>query len=151
VPATVTLVPPGVALAALALAEREGAATAVFYLFLLAIVVSAASGLAGFGRLVDVANGGGTPVLGRLQAALAALLVAVLVAGAVSRSPVALELDAPGLAPVAIATGLILLAAQAFLSLVAFAGEAYHDVRLDRRALSLHADAAEGLDASSVR
>jgi hypothetical protein len=117
VPLTLSAVPAGLVLAAVALAERAGAETAVFYLFLLGIAVSAAGGLAAFGRLVDVANGGGTPVLGRFQAGLAAALVAVFLVGAVARSPVVLELGAPGLAPAAVALGFLVLGLQALAAL----------------------------------
>jgi hypothetical protein len=118
VPLTLTGVPAGLVLGAIALAERAGAETAVFYLFLVGIAVSAAGGLAAFGRLVDVANGGGTPPLARVQAGLAAALVAVFLVGAVARSPVVLELGAPGLAPAAVVLGFCVLALQALAAAV---------------------------------
>jgi hypothetical protein len=113
VPLTLTALPAGLVLGALVLAERAGAETAVFYLFLVGIAVSAAGGLAAFGRLVDAANGGGTPPLARFQAGLAAALVAVFLVGAVSRSPVVLELGMPGLAPAAVVLGFCVLGLQA--------------------------------------
>ena len=116
-PAALSVLPAGLVLVATALAERAGAETAVFYLFLLGVAVTAASGLAAFGRVIDAANGGGTPVLGRLQGALAALLVAVCVVGAVGRSPIAQALGAPGLAPSALGLGFVVLVLLAFASL----------------------------------
>jgi hypothetical protein len=118
VPFTLTAVPAGLVLGAIALAERAGAETVVFYLFLLGIAVSATGGLAGFGRLVDVANGDGTPALGRFQAGLAAALVGVFLVGAVARSPVVLELGAPGLAPAAVVLGFLVLGLQAIAAVV---------------------------------
>ena len=121
-PATLSVLPAGIVLLAAALAERAGAESAVFYLFLVGIAVSGAAGLAAFGRLVDAANGSGTPALGRFQAGLAAFLVALLVAGAASRSPVGLEADAPGLAPVAIVAGFVVLALQGLVALIPVRG-----------------------------
>ena len=118
-PPTVTVAPAGAILLAIAVAERAGAERAVFYLFLLATVVGATGALAGFGRLVDAANGGGTPALGRFQAALAVAFVGLCVLGASARSPLALELDAPGLAPVALVLAGCVLALQALTALVA--------------------------------
>ena len=149
-PALPTLVPSGLVLGVLALADQAGAGAALFYLFLVGIVVTVAAGLAGFGRLVDAAAGGSVPVLGRVQAVLSAALVALLVAGAASRSPAALALEAPGLASVAIVAGLVVLVVQLFASLVAV-GERDEDEGLHRRLLSLDPDAAEGLDVGSVR
>ncbi len=149
-PALLTIVPSGLVLAALALADRRGGGGALFYLFLVGIVVTAAAGLAGFGRLVDAADGGSLPLLGRLQAGLSALLVVLLVAGAASRSAAALAFETPGLASVAITAGFVVLGVQAFASLVAV-GECDEDERLHRRLLSLDPDAAERLDVSSVR
>lgn len=117
-PLTLTAVPAGLVLGAIALAERAGAETAVFYLFLVGIAVSAGGGLAAFGRLVDVVNGGGTPPLARFQAGLAAALVAVFLVGAVARSPIVLELGAPGLAPAAVVVGFAVLVLQALAAAV---------------------------------
>jgi hypothetical protein len=149
-PARLTLVPSGLVLAVLALADRAGVDGALFYFFLAGVVVTAAAGLAGFGRIVDATEGGAVPLLGRVQAALSAVLVALLVAGAASRSPAALALDAPGLASVAIVAGVVVLAVQVSASLVAV-GERDEHERVHRRLLSLDADAAERLDVGSVR
>ena len=111
------VLPAGLVLLAIALAERWHAETAVFYLFLAGIPVSAAGGLAAFGRLVDGVNGGLAPGLARVEGALAAALVATFVVGAAARSPVALELGGPGLAPAALVLGFVVLALQALAAL----------------------------------
>ena len=106
---------PGVFLLAAAVAHEAGASTAVFYLFVLGIPVSAAAGLVAFDRLL--AAEGRQTALGRLEAFLAGTLVAVFVLGAAARSPFALELDMPGLAGAALALGVCVLVLQALAAL----------------------------------
>jgi hypothetical protein len=109
--------PAGLVLLLAALAERAGAQTAVFYLFLAGIPVSGAAALASLARLVDAADAG---VIrgGRFRAGLGASLVAVFVLGAAARSPVALELGATGAASAALALGFFLLGLHAVTALV---------------------------------
>ncbi len=108
-----TVLPAGLVLLAIALAERWNAEGAVFYLFLAGIAVSAVGGLAAFGRLVDAVNGGDSPAVARLQGILAGTLVALFVVGAAGRSPVSLELGAPGLGHTALVLAVVVLALQA--------------------------------------
>jgi hypothetical protein len=112
------VVPAGLVLLLAALADALGASTAVFYLFLLGIVVSSAGGLAAFARIVDEANGSGPPPLARLQGYLSATLVGLFVVGAAARSPVSLELGAPGLTKAALVLALVVLSVQALAALV---------------------------------
>ena len=60
---------------------------AVFYVLLVAILVTAVAALFAFARVVDSANGGRMDVLGRLQAILYAIVVAALVLLAAFSSP----------------------------------------------------------------
>jgi hypothetical protein len=110
--------PAGLVLLLAALADGLGASTLVFYLFLIGIVVSAAGGLAAFARIVDEANGSAPPPLGRLQGYLSAVLVALFVVGAAARSPVSLELGAPGLTRAALVLGLLVLSLQTLTALI---------------------------------
>ena len=112
------LVPAALVLVAVAAADRLGLEAAVFYLFLLGIPVSGACALSAFGGVVDALDRGRSAAVERLQAALAALLVAIFVVGAASRSPMSLELEAPGLARAALVVGFLLLGAQAVTALV---------------------------------
>ena len=105
-------------LVAAALAARVAAPRDLFYLFLLGIPLSGAAALTAFGALVDAAERG-TPTAGaRLHALLAGALVAVFVGGAAARSPVSLDFATPGLARLALALGLVVLALQALAALV---------------------------------
>ena len=117
-PLRLDLVPAALLLVAVAAADRLGLAGAVFYLFLLGIPVSGACALAAVGGAVDATARGGSAAVERLQAGLAALLVAIFVVGAASRSPLSLELEAPGLARAALVAGFLLVAAQAVAALV---------------------------------
>ena len=119
-PDTLRLVvaPAGLVLLLAALADALGAPTAVFYLFLLGLVVSSAGGLAAFARIVDEANGSGPPPLARLQGYLSATLVGLFVIGAAARSPVSLERGAPGLTRAALVLALVVLSVQALAALV---------------------------------
>jgi hypothetical protein len=114
---TLTVVPAGLVLLAIALAERWNAEGAVFYLFLAGIPVSAVGGLAAFGRLVDAVNGGLAPTAARIQGVLSGTLVALFVFGAAGRSPVSLELGAPGLGHAALVLAAVVLALQAIAAL----------------------------------
>ena len=114
---TLTVVPAGLVVLAIALAERWNAEGAVFYLFLAGIPVSAAGGLAAFGRLVDAVNDGLPPTGIRIQGALSGTLVALFVLGAAGRSPVSLELGAPGLGHAALALAAAVVALQAVAAL----------------------------------
>jgi hypothetical protein len=114
---TLTVVPAGLVVLAIALAERWNAEGAVFYLFLAGIPVSAVGGLTAFGRLVDAVNGGLTPAGVRVQGVLAGTLVALFVVGAAGRSPVSLELGAPGLGHAALVLVVVVLALQAVAAL----------------------------------
>jgi hypothetical protein len=115
---TLTVLPAGLVLLASALAARRGSESALFYFLLLGIPVSAAGGLAAFGRIVDEANGSGTAALARFQGALAALLVFVFFLGAVATRSLGLELGAPGLASAAIALGFLVLALQTLAAIL---------------------------------
>jgi len=110
--------PAGLLLFLAAWADAVGAATVVFYLFLLGIVVSAAGGLAAFALVVDEANGSEPPPLARLQGYLSAALVGLFVVGAAARSPVSLELGAPGLTRAALVLALFVLSLQALAALL---------------------------------
>ena len=115
---TLRVVSAALVLVAVAVADRLGLETAVFYLFLAGIPVSGACALSALGAVVDSDLRGRPGAAERLQAGLAALLVAIFVVGAASRSPLALELEAPGLARAALVVGFLLLAAQAVTALV---------------------------------
>jgi hypothetical protein len=110
-------IPAALLLGAAAWADARGSGAAAFYLLLLGIPITAASGLAFLARLIDAANGARETTLDRLQALLAGILVAVFVAGAAVRSPLAVE--APGLAGAALLLGFCVLAAQALATLAA--------------------------------
>jgi hypothetical protein len=106
------VVPSGVVLAAALGAERAGAEGLVFYLCIVGLLVSAAGGLAALGRVVD----GATPApLGRIQAALAAVLAVVFFAAAVGRSPGAV---APDLAGIGLAVGIVVCCVLGLVALL---------------------------------
>jgi len=113
-----TVVPSGAILLLAALAERAGADSATFYLFLAGIVVSAAGVLAAIGRSVDAAAGGDPVPLGRFQAWLSGLLAVVFFVGAAARSPLLLDVGGPGLVPAAVLLGLCLLGLLALAAAV---------------------------------
>lgn len=115
---TLQLVPAAFVLVVAAATDSLGLEAVVVYLFLLGIPVSGASALAAYGRLVDALEEERATAGPRLEAALAALLVAIFVAGAAARSPAWLEVEAPGLARAALVAGLVLVAAQAVAALV---------------------------------
>jgi len=138
--------PAGAVLLLAALADRGGADSAAFYLFLLGIPLSAIAGLAALDRLVD----GGAPA-DRVRAPLGALLVTLFAVGAAATSPVLGEVRdaAPGLAGTAVVLGLLVVGALAATELLP--GEAQDDVRLDRGLLALDADPAERASLGAVR
>jgi hypothetical protein len=105
-------------LLATAVSDALGHTTASFYLLVLGVPVTAGAGLVCFARVVDAVNGGRMDSLGRLQAALSALLVAAIVLGAAMRAPVLASGDVPVEATVALAGGFALLVVQALVALV---------------------------------
>jgi hypothetical protein len=113
-----TVVPAGAILVLAALAERVGADSATFYLFLAGLVVSAAGVLAAIARSVDASSGGDPVPLGRLQAWLSGLLAVVFFVGAAARSPLLLSVGGPGLVPAAVTLGLCLLCLLALVAAV---------------------------------
>jgi hypothetical protein len=106
------VIPTGLVLAVAVAAERADARGVVFYLCLVGLLVSAAGGLAALGRVVDGAT---PPALGRIQAALAALLAVVFFAAALGRSPATV---APGLADAGLAAGIVVCFLLALVALL---------------------------------
>jgi hypothetical protein len=131
-------VPAGLVLLVIALAASAGAGGALFYLFLLGLVVSAAGSLSAFGVLVDCAEGCVPSRLDRARALLGAVVVLAFFLGAAARSPVVAELaaGAPGLAGFAVVVGLLAVGGQLVAALPAVR-EREDDVRAARR-LPLH-------------
>jgi hypothetical protein len=113
-----TVAPAAAILVLAALAERVGADSLTFYLFLAGIPVCAVGVLAAIARSVDASAGGEPVALGRLKAWLAALLCVVFLVGAAARSPLLLEVGGPGLVPAAVTLGLCLLGALALVAAV---------------------------------
>jgi hypothetical protein len=105
-------------LLATAVSDALGHATASFYLLVLGVPVTAGAGLVCFARVVDAVNGGRMDSLGRLQAALSALLVAAIVLGAAMRAPVLASGEVPVEATLLLAGGFALLVLQALVALV---------------------------------
>jgi hypothetical protein len=103
---------------ATAVSDALGFANASFYLLVLGVPLTAGAGLVCFARVVDAVNGGRMDVLGRLQAALSALLVAAVVLGAAMRAPVLGAGEVPAEATAALACGFVLLLLQALVALV---------------------------------
>jgi hypothetical protein len=98
----------GALLLAVAVSDALGLAATSFYLLLLAVPVTAVAGLVCLARVVDAAAGGHGDALGRLQAALATLLVL---------APVVPEDVVPGLASGALAAAFGVLVLQALVAL----------------------------------
>ena len=113
----------GALLLATAVSDAFGFAGASFYLLVAGVPVTATAGLVCFARVVDTVNGGRIDPLGRLQALLSALLVAVIVVGAMVigaaiREP-ALGADVvPPEATAVLGFGFGLLVLQALIALV---------------------------------
>lgn len=92
--------------------------SASFYLLVAGVPLTAAAGLVCFGHVVDSVNGGRLDAIGRLEAILSALLVAVIVLGAAIREPAIGEDRVPPEATGALVFGFALLALQALIALV---------------------------------
>ena len=103
---------------ATALSDWLGFASASFYLLVLGVPITAAAGLMCFARVVDAVNGGRMDTLGRLQAALSALLVAGIVIGAAVREPFIAAGTTPPEASGVLALCFALLVLQALIALV---------------------------------
>jgi hypothetical protein len=104
-------------LLATAASDALGFASASFYFLVAGVPLTAVAGLVCFARVVDAVNGGRVDVLGRLQAALSALLVAAIVIGAAIREPALGSDDVPPEATAALAFGFCLLVLQALVAL----------------------------------
>ena len=97
--------------------DALGFAAASFYLLVLGVPMTAGAGLVCFARVVDAVNGGRMDILGRVQASLSALLVAVVVLGAAIRAPELSAGTVPRAATAALACGFGLLLLQALVAL----------------------------------
>jgi hypothetical protein len=105
-------------LLATAVSDALGFAGASFYLLVAGVPLIACAGLICFAHVVDAVNGGRVDALGRLQASLSALLVAVVVIGAAIREPAVGADDIPATATAVLAFGFALLVLQALIALV---------------------------------
>ena len=101
-----------------AISDAFGLASLSFYLLVVGVPVTAAAGLVCFARVVDAVNGGRMDALGRLQAALSALLVAGIVIGAAIREPAISTGSVPPQASGMLAFCFLLLVLQALIALV---------------------------------
>src|SRR5918996_6648508 len=101
-----------------AVSDALGFAGASFYLLVAGVPLTAGAGLLCFARVVDTVNDGQMDRLGRLQAALSALLVATVVIGAAIREPSVATGHVPPSATGVLALGFALLVAQALIALV---------------------------------
>jgi hypothetical protein len=128
----------GALLLATAASDALGLAAASFYLLVLAVPVTAIAGLVCFGRVVDAVNGHGGDALGRLQTALATVLVVLVVAGAAVRAPAVPEDAIPPAATAALAVAFGVLVVQALVALVPVRRQRAEDEGADRSLLSLH-------------
>jgi hypothetical protein len=113
----------GALLLVIAVSDALGHASASFYILVLGVPVTVAAGLVCFARVVDRAGGGDADPLGRLQAALAALLVLTIVIGAAIRAPALPEGVVPGLASGALAVSFTVLILQALVALAPASGQ----------------------------
>lgn len=113
----------GILLLAVAVTDALGLAGASFYLLVLGVPLTAAAGLVCFGRVVDAVNGAGRDALGRLQAALAVLLVLAIVVGAAARAPAVPEGTVPPAATGALVLAFGVLVVQALVALVPVRGQ----------------------------
>ena len=105
-------------LLATAVSDAFGFAGASFYLLVAGVPVSATAGLVCFAHVVDAVNGGRIDLLGRTQAVLSALLVAVIVLGAAIREPAIGADTVPPEATALLGFGFALLVFQALIALV---------------------------------
>ena len=108
----------GALLLGTAVSDALGLAAVSFYLLVLGVLVTAIAGLVCFGRVVDAVNGAGADALGRLQTALATILVVLIVAGAAIRGPAVPEGAVPPAATAALAVAFAVLVLQALVALV---------------------------------
>jgi hypothetical protein len=104
-------------LLATAVSDALGFAGASFYLLVAGVPVSATAGLVCFAHVVDAVNGGRIDLLGRTQASLSALLVAVIVVGAAIREPAIGADTVPPEATALLGFGFALLVLQALIAL----------------------------------
>jgi hypothetical protein len=107
-------------LLATAVSDALGFAGASFYLLVAGVPVTATAGLVCFAHVVDAVNGGRIDLLGRLQAALSALLVAAIVVGAAIREPALGADEVPPEATAVLGLGFGVLVLQALIALVPF-------------------------------
>ena len=124
-------------LLATAVSDALGFAGASFYLLVAGVPLTAGAGLICFARVVDAVNEGRLDSLGRLQATLSALLVAVVVIGAAVREPSVASGTIPPAATATLALGFGLLVAQALIALVPVRRKRPKDVSPDGAFLSL--------------
>ena len=108
----------GALLLATAVSDALGLAAVSFYLLVLGVPLTAIAGLVLVARVVDTVNGAGADALGRLQTALASLLVVTVVLGAAARAPAVAEDTVPPAATAALALAFAILVVQALLALV---------------------------------
>ena len=108
----------GALLLATAVSDALGLAAVSFYLLVLGVPLTAIAGLVLFARVVDTVNGAGADALGRLQTALASLLVVTVVLGAAARAPAVAEDTVPPAATAALALAFAIFVVQALLALV---------------------------------
>jgi hypothetical protein len=105
---------------ATALSDAVGLASLSFYLLVAGVPLTAAAGLICFARVVDTVNGGRMDTLGRLQAALSALLVGGIVIGAAIREPSVTGGTVPPAASGVLVFCFALLVVQALIALAPF-------------------------------
>jgi hypothetical protein len=110
-------------LLATAVSDALGFAGASFYLLVLGVPLTGAAGLVCLGRVVDTVNGDGGDLLGRVQAALAGLLVLIVVVGAAMREPAVPADRVPGEATALLALGFGLLLVQALIAVAPTDGQ----------------------------
>jgi hypothetical protein len=108
----------GVLLLVTAVSDALGLAAASFYVLVLGVPVTAIAGLVCFARVVDAVNDAGGDALGRLQTALATVLVVAVVAGAAIRAPAVAEGVVPPGATAALWVAFAVLVLQALVALV---------------------------------
>lgn len=104
-------------LLATAVSDALGFAGASFYLLVAGVPLSATAGLVCFAHVVDAVNGGRLDLLGRTQAGLSAMLVAVIVLGAAIREPAIGADTVPPEATALLGFGFALLVVQALIAL----------------------------------
>lgn len=108
----------GALLLVTAVMDSLGLAAVSFYVLVLGVPITAIAGLICFGRVVDAVNGSGGDALGRLQAALATVLVVAVVGGAAVRAPAVPEDAVPAAATAALGLAFAVLVLQALVALV---------------------------------